>query len=190
MHCSWDMNSAIRHMNSSQSSNNNFFIIFFRDNYSKPPWGLARLRFAYLWFKTYHFTHLRCLPLEICYPPLPLPLGKHIFREKKNNKDQKVRVFYCLRTSFRTKHKNSTQIKCSIKSLLIYININNLITTKNWEPIFTRRPTISKQSATLLTKESEIEISNQQPKNEVMRNLAVGLDCGRSAMGLVAWWRP
>ena len=77
-----------------------------------------------------------------------------------------------------------------MKSLLIYININNLITTKNCEPIFTRRPTISKQPATLLTKESEIDISNQQPKNEVMRNLAVGLDCGRSAMGLVAWWRP
>ena len=51
-----------------------------------------------------------------------------------------------------------------MKSLLIYININNLITTKNCEPIFTRRPTISKQLATLLTKESEIEISNQQPK--------------------------
>ena len=77
-----------------------------------------------------------------------------------------------------------------MKSLLIYININNLITTKNCEPIFTKRPTISKQLATLLTKESQIEISNQQPKNEVMRNLAVGLDCGRSTMGLVAWWRP
>ena len=75
-----------------------------------------------------------------------------------------------------------------MKSLLIYININNLITTQNCEPIFTRRPTISKQPATLLTKESEIEI--QRPKNEVMRNPAVGLDCGGSAMGLVAWWRP
>ena len=107
------------------------------------------------WFKTYHFAYLRCLLLEICYPPLPLPLGKHIFREKKkHNKYQKVKAFYCLRTSFRTKHRNSTQIKCSMKSLLIYININNLITTKNCEPIFTKRPTISKQSATLLTKES------------------------------------
>ena len=152
---------------------------------------MARLRFAYPWFKTYHFAHLKCLPLEICYPPLPLPLEKHIFREKKkHNKDKKIRAFYCLRTSFRTKHRNSTQIKCSMKSLLIYININNLITTKNCEPIFTRRPTISKQSTTLLTKGSEIEISNQQPKNEVMRNPVVGLDCGRSAMGLVAWWRP
>ena len=163
------------------------------DNYNKPPWGLVCLYFAYPWFKTYHFAHLRCLPLEIYYPLLPLPLEKHIFREKKkkkHNKDKKVRAFCCLRTSLRTKHRNSTQIKCSMKSLLIYININNLITTKNCEPIFTRRPTISKQLTTLLTKESEIEISNQQPRNEVMRNLAMGLDCGRSAMGLVAWWRP
>ena len=73
-----------------------------------------------------------------------------------------------------------------MKSLLIYININNLITTQNCEPIFTRRPTISKQPATLLTKESEIEISNQQPKNEVKRNPSVGLDCGRLVIGLVA----
>ena len=145
------------------------------------------MRFNYPWFKTYHFAQLRCLPLEICYPPLPFPLEKHIFREKKkHNKDKKVRVFYYLRTSLRTKHRNSTQIKCLMKSLLIYININNLITTKNCEPIFTRRPTISKQLTTLLTKESEIEISNQQPMNEVMRNPAMGLDCGRSAMGLVA----
>ena len=77
-----------------------------------------------------------------------------------------------------------------MKSLLIHININNLITTQNCEPIFTRRPTISKQPETLLTKENEIEISNQQPKNEVKRNPAMGLDYGRSAMGLVAWWRP
>ena len=145
------------------------------------------MRFAYPWFKTYHFAHLRCLPLEIGYPRLPSLLEKHIFREKKkHNKDQKVRAFCCLRTSLRTKHRNSTQIKCSMKSLLTYININNLIITKNCKPIFTRRPTISKQPATLLTKESEIEISNQHPKNEVMRNPAVGLDCGRSAMGLVA----
>ena len=38
-----------------------------------------------------------------------------------------------------------------------------------------------------LTKESKIEISNQQPKNEVMRNPAMGLNCDRLAMGLVAW---
>ena len=87
----------------------------------------------------------------------------------------------------RTKHKNSTRIKGLMKSLLIYININNLITTQNCEPIFTRSPRISKQAATLLTKESKIEISNQQPKNEVMRNPAMGLNCGRLAMGLVAW---
>ena len=77
-----------------------------------------------------------------------------------------------------------------MKSLLIYIDINNLITTQNCEPIFTRRPTISKQLAKLLTKESEIEISNQQPKNKVKRNPFAGLDCGRSARDLVVWWQP
>ena len=77
-----------------------------------------------------------------------------------------------------------------MKSLLIYININNLITTQNCEPIFTRRPTISKQPATLLTKKSETKITNQQPKNEVKRYPVVGLNCGRSAMGLVVWWQP
>ena len=90
----------------------------------------------------------------------------------------------------RTKHRNSARIKGSMKSLLIYININNLIITQNCEPIFTRRPRILKRPATLLTKESKIEISNQQPKNEIMRNPAMGLNCGRSVMGLVAWWRP
>ena len=53
------------------------------DNYSKPTWGLARLRFAYPWFKTLHFAHLNFNPLPICYPPFPLPLEKHIFREKQ-----------------------------------------------------------------------------------------------------------
>ena len=41
-----------------------------RDNYSKPTWGLARLRFAYPWFKTLHFVHLRLPLLGLCYPPL------------------------------------------------------------------------------------------------------------------------
>ena len=61
----------------------NTFITNFRDNYSKPTWDLARLHFAYPWFKTYHFAHLRYLPLGICYPPLCLPLEKHIFKEKQ-----------------------------------------------------------------------------------------------------------
>ena len=52
-----------------------------RDNYSKPTCGYARFDCAYPWFKTYHFAHLRCLPLGICYPPLRLPLEKHIFKE-------------------------------------------------------------------------------------------------------------
>ena len=33
-------------------------LIWLRDNYSKPTWGLARLRFTYPWFKTLHFAHL------------------------------------------------------------------------------------------------------------------------------------
>ena len=56
-------------------------IIYLRDNYSKPTWGKA-LRFAYPWFKTYHFAHLNFNPLPIRYPPYPQPLEKHIFREK------------------------------------------------------------------------------------------------------------
>ena len=52
------------------------------DNYSKPTWGKARFRFAYPWFKTYHFAHLNFNPLPIRYPPHPQPLEKHIFREK------------------------------------------------------------------------------------------------------------
>ena len=40
------------------------------DNYSKPTWGLARLRFAYPWFKTYHFAYLYFNLL----PPPPLPV--------------------------------------------------------------------------------------------------------------------
>ena len=58
-------------------------MVEYRDNYSKPTWGLARLRFTYPWFKTYHFAHLRYFPLGICCPPLHLPLEKHIFREKQ-----------------------------------------------------------------------------------------------------------
>ena len=52
------------------------------DNYSKLTWGKARFRFAYLWFKTYHFAHLNFNPLPIRYPSHPQPLEKHIFREK------------------------------------------------------------------------------------------------------------
>ena len=53
------------------------------DNYSKPTWGKARLRFAYPWFKTYHFAHLNFNPLPIRYPPHSQLLEKHIFREKQ-----------------------------------------------------------------------------------------------------------
>ena len=54
-----------------------------RDNYSKPTWGKACLRFAYPWFKTLHFAHQNFDPLSIRYPLHPQPLEKHIFREKQ-----------------------------------------------------------------------------------------------------------
>ena len=60
----------------------NIYIYIYRFNYSKPTWGKARFRFAYPWFKTYHFTHLNFNPLPIRYPPHPQPLEKHIFKEK------------------------------------------------------------------------------------------------------------
>ena len=47
------------------------FDIKIRDNYSKPTWGLVRLRFAYPWFKTLYIAHLRLLSLGLyCPPPL------------------------------------------------------------------------------------------------------------------------
>ena len=58
-------------------------LILIRDNYTKPPRGLARLHFAYPWFKTYHFAHLKLVLLAFRNPPLCLPLEKHIFRLKQ-----------------------------------------------------------------------------------------------------------
>ena len=45
-------------------------IIIFRDNYSKPTYGMTRFHFAYPWFKTLYFVHLNFNSLPICYPPL------------------------------------------------------------------------------------------------------------------------
>ena len=53
--------------------------IFQWDNYSKPTWGMARLHFAYLWFKTLHYAYLNFNLLSICYPPHPQTLEKHHF---------------------------------------------------------------------------------------------------------------
>ena len=58
-------------------------VFFFLDNYSKPTWDKACLRFVYPWFKTLHFAHRNFNPLSIRYPPHPQPLEKHIFREKQ-----------------------------------------------------------------------------------------------------------
>ena len=53
------------------------------DNYSKPTCGMTRFYFAYPWFKTLHFAHLRLVPLAFRNLHLRLPLEKHIFRQKQ-----------------------------------------------------------------------------------------------------------
>ena len=55
----------------------------YRDNYSKPIRGMAHFHFAYPWFITLHFAHLRLVLLAFHNPPLCLPLEKHIFRQKQ-----------------------------------------------------------------------------------------------------------
>ena len=57
--------------------------LIWRDNYNKLTCGMTHFHFAYPWFKTLHFAHLRLVSLAIRNPPLRLPLGKHIFREKQ-----------------------------------------------------------------------------------------------------------
>ena len=73
-----------------------------------------------------------------------------------------------------------------MKLFLIYNNINNFTTTQNFEPNFTR-PTSQNNQQRSQQRKSEIEIS-QQLKCEEQKNLAMGLDHGRSTMGLVSWW--
>ena len=58
-------------------------ILKIRDNYSKPTWGMTRFHFAYPWFKTLHFAHLKLVPLAFRNPSLCLPFEKHIFRQKQ-----------------------------------------------------------------------------------------------------------
>ena len=56
------------------------FILFFWDNYSKPTWGLACLRFAYPWFKTLYFAHLNFNPL----PTFGFSVKKQLLQPKQN----------------------------------------------------------------------------------------------------------
>ena len=51
----------------------------YRDNYSKPTWGMARFHFAYPWFKTLHFAHLKLVPLDFHNPSFCLLLEKTHF---------------------------------------------------------------------------------------------------------------
>ena len=67
-------------------------ILKIRDNYSKPTWGMTRFHFAYPWFKTLHFAHLKLVPLAFRNPSLCLPLENTFLSKNKYNKNQKVRV--------------------------------------------------------------------------------------------------
>ena len=58
-------------------------VIIYRDNYNKPTWGITRFHFAYPWFKSLHFAHLRLILLAFRNPPLHLLLEKYIFRQKQ-----------------------------------------------------------------------------------------------------------
>ena len=61
------------------------------------------------WFNHLHFAHLRYLSLGICYPPFPLPLEKHIFRETNITKIKKLEFFYCLRSSHISSQKEEEE---------------------------------------------------------------------------------
>ena len=74
----------------------------FRDNYSKSPWGLARLLFAYPWFKTYQFAPLYFNPLP---PPPRLPTWPSdvsltpFYSKLKHNTDQTTKIHSLFFTS-------------------------------------------------------------------------------------------
>ena len=44
---------------------------------------MTRFHFAYPWFKTLYFAHLKLVSLPFRNPPLCLPLEKHIFKQKQ-----------------------------------------------------------------------------------------------------------
>ena len=75
-------------------------LVNLRDNYNKPLWALARLYFAYLWFKTYHFAPLYFNPLPPRCPPDPQTLEKHHFYSKlEHNTDQITKIHSLFLTS-------------------------------------------------------------------------------------------
>ena len=64
-------------------------MIKYRDNYSKPTWGLARLHFAYPWYKTYHFAPLYFNPLPPLLSTWPSDVSLTPFYSKlEHNTDQ------------------------------------------------------------------------------------------------------
>ena len=44
---------------------------------------MTRFHFAYPWFKTLYFAHLKLVSLPFRNPPLCLLLEKHIFKQKQ-----------------------------------------------------------------------------------------------------------
>ena len=70
------------------------------DNYSKPPWGLARLHFAYPWYKTYHFAPLYFNPLPPLLPTWPSDVSLTPFYSKlEQNTDRTMKIHSLFFTS-------------------------------------------------------------------------------------------
>ena len=107
-----------------------------------------------------------CLPvvqnLTLCPPEVPsvrdlLPTSffavkKNTFLGKnKHNKDKKVRVFYCLRISMRTKHKSTVLLfSCPISYSNMYWFEFAVSLPKKQSPFYQRLPNISQNCQTKL----------------------------------------
>ena len=50
-----------------------------KGNCSLPIYDFVRFNSIYLWFKSYHLTHLRWPPLDTCYPSLPFSLKNPLY---------------------------------------------------------------------------------------------------------------
>ena len=55
-----------------------------RGDCTKPTCGLTGFNKAYLWFKTYHLTQLKCPPLDISYLALPFLLQNPLYYISQN----------------------------------------------------------------------------------------------------------
>ena len=125
-----------------------------------------------------------CLPvvqnLTLCPPEVPsvrdlLPTSffavkKNTFLGKnKHNKDKKVRVFYCLRISMRTKHKSTVLLfSCPISYSNMYWFEFAVSLPKKQSPFYQRLPNISQNCQTKL--------------NTYTHTLSLSLSFGSAAM--------